>query len=168
VPGYACRWLDHSPDLAGLSERFPEQFPYLLESAAHGRLGSHSLLLYAGDQKLVLQPGSDLSGPGNGSSFLQRFESWYQAERLAQVSRGPEMCPGVPFSGGWFVYLGYEVAAEIEPSLNLPENRTGLPDAIAHRCPGAVIILHDPEIRATPRENWNGLKKRTRSGLKIR
>ena len=148
MPGYACRWLDHSPDLAGLSERFPEQFPYLLESAAHGRLGSHSLLLYAGDQKLVLQPGSDLSGPGNGSSFLERLESWYQAERLAQVSRDPEICAGVPFSGGWFVYLGYEVAAEIEPSLNLPENRTGLPDAIAHRCPGAVIFLHDPEIRA--------------------
>ncbi len=26
----------------------------------------------------------------------------------------------LPFDGGWFVYLGYEVAAEIEPRLRLP------------------------------------------------
>ena len=148
MPGCTCRWLDPGPDLAGLSERFPEQFPYLLESAAHGRLGSQSLLLYAGDPKLVLQPGSDLSGPGSGNAFFERLESWYQQERLAQVSADTENCAGLPFYGGWFIYLGYEVAAEIEPTLNLPENRTGLPDAIAHRCHGAIIVLHDPEVSA--------------------
>ena len=26
----------------------------------------------------------------------------------------------LPFTGGWFVYLGYEVAAEVEPRLALP------------------------------------------------
>ena len=148
MPGCACRWLDPGPDLAGLSIRLPEQFPYLLESASHGRLGSHSLLLYAGDQKLVLQPGSDLSGPGSGNSFFDRLESWYQQERLAQVSADTENCAELPFYGGWFIYLGYEVAAEIEPTLNLPENRTGLPDAIAHRCHGAIIVLHDPKVSA--------------------
>ena len=29
----------------------------------------------------------------------------------------------VPFAGGWFLYLGYELAAEIEPTLALM-NRT--------------------------------------------
>ena len=30
----------------------------------------------------------------------------------------------LPFLGGWFVYLGYEVAAEIEPRLQLPARAT--------------------------------------------
>jgi anthranilate synthase component 1 len=54
----------------------------------------------------------------------------------------------IPFCGGWFLYLAYEAAAEIEPTLKLPPNRTGLPDAIAHRCHGAVIVLHDPAAPA--------------------
>src|SRR5262249_55473562 len=46
---------------------------------------------------------------------------------------------GLPFHGGWFVFLTYELAAEIEPSLRLPRRST-LPTAIAVRCPAAVIV----------------------------
>jgi anthranilate synthase component 1 len=148
VSGHACRWLTQSPDLAGLFERFPDQFPYLLESAARGPLGSYSLLLYAGDQVLVLQADSALSGPGQGDSFFERLESWYQQKRLTEHDHASAPCAGIPFCGGWFLYLGYEAAAEIEPTLDLPINRTGLPDAIAHRCHGAVIIFHDPQAPA--------------------
>ena len=145
VPGYACRWLDRVPDLLGLWEGFPSQFPYLLESAARGPLGAHSLLLYAGDQVLRLHPDSNLSGPGRGKTFFERLESWYQQERLALGEGEPVSPARLPFCGGWFIYLGYEMAAEIEVTLELPPNRTGLPDAIAHRCHGAVIIIHDAE-----------------------
>ncbi len=44
----------------------------------------------------------------------------------------------LPFSGGWLVYLGYEIAAEIEPRLALPRS----PDstaALAIRAPAAWI-----------------------------
>jgi anthranilate synthase component 1 len=34
------------------------------------------------------------------------------------------------------------MAREIEPSLNLPPNRSELPEAVAQRCPGAVIVRH--------------------------
>ncbi len=56
-----------------------------------------------------------------------------------------------PFAGGWFIYLGYEMAAEIEPTLQLPRNETGLPDAVAHRCPGAIIIYHGSGRAASDR-----------------
>ena len=140
MPGYACQWLDHSLDLVRLSEKFPQKFSYLLESSARGPLGSHSLALFAGNQVLVLHPDSSLDGPGCGESFFTRLESWFQEERLPfENEAGTEF----PFLGGWFIYLGYEAVREIEPTLELPPNRTGLPDAFAHRCQGAVIVIHD-------------------------
>jgi anthranilate synthase component 1 len=48
----------------------------------------------------------------------------------------------LPFRGGWFVYLGYELAAQIEPSLTLPPARSKLPTALAQRIPAAVIRDH--------------------------
>lgn len=144
MSGHVYRWLERCPDLAALSHRFPDRFPYLLESSASGPLGSHSLLLFAGDQVLVRQPGGDLKGPGRGNTFFERLESWYQEERLnPDHEEDPADFP-LPFIGGWFVYLGYEIAAEIESSLCLPQNKTGLPDALAHRCQAAVIVRHDP------------------------
>lgn len=50
-----------------------------------------------------------------------------------------EAAPGtLPFSGGWFVYLGYEVAAEIEQRLGLPAADEPLV-ALAFRTPAAWI-----------------------------
>jgi anthranilate synthase component 1 len=148
VSGHACRWLTHSPDLPGLFEQFPEKFPYLLESAARGPLGVCSLLLFAGDEVLVLHADSTLSGPGHEDTFFDRLETWYQQERITERENVPGPDVDIPFCGGWFLYLGYEAAAQIEPTLDLPANRTGLPDAIAHRCHGALIVIHDPKAPA--------------------
>jgi anthranilate synthase component 1 len=146
-----CHWLDQTPDLPDLCEAFPDQFPYMLESTARSALGSHSLLLFAGDEVLVLDPGGGVTGPGVGDSFFDRLESWYQSERCSFTKKGKDSKPLIPFIGGWFVYLGYEMAAEIEGSLQLPPNQTGMPDAIAHRCRGAIIIFHDAENPALDR-----------------
>ena len=148
---FFSQWLDHSPDLPGLSEVFPKQFPYLLESSARGALGSHSLLLFAGDEVLVLDADDGVSGPGTGNSFFERLESWYQSERTGCTETTEEGNTVIPFTGGWFVYLGYEMAAEVEHTLDLPPNRTGMPDAIAHRCHGAIIVFHDPRNPARDR-----------------
>ena len=48
----------------------------------------------------------------------------------------------VPFTGGWLVYLGYELAGQIEPRLRLPPPSAG-PIAQAIRIPAAVIHEHD-------------------------
>ena len=41
-----------------------------------------------------------------------------------------------PFSSGWFLYLGYELAEEVEPTVHLP--RSTLPRAVAWRMEGVV------------------------------
>ncbi len=145
VGGCCTRWLDEVPDLLGLSESFPDQFPYLLESAARGGLGGRSLLLFASGDVLVSDPKMGLCGPGNGHSFFERFDSWYREEKAVEQTTAAPGGPDLPFRGGWFVYLGYEIAGEIESRLELPVNKTGLPDAVAHRCPGAVIVFHTME-----------------------
>ncbi len=150
-PGCFFRWLDHAPDLLDLSETFPNQFPYLLESSARRAPGSHSLLLFAGSEVLVLDPDDGLSGPGQGNSFFERLESWYQREQTGSAETRGDHSSLIPFTGGWFIYLGYEMAGEVESRLALPPNRTGMPDAIAHRCPGAIIVFHDPEDPARDR-----------------
>lgn len=47
----------------------------------------------------------------------------------------------LPFAGGWFLFLGYELAKQIEPSLELPRGGA-LPVAFAARTPAAVIRDH--------------------------
>jgi len=47
------------------------------------------------------------------------------------------------FTGGWFLYLGYELAREIEPTLDFPAAPGDFPIAFAIRFPAAVIRDHD-------------------------
>jgi anthranilate synthase component 1 len=51
--------------------------------------------------------------------FLDNLEAWYRSEATPPLAEGADKA--LPFLGGWFVYLGYELAAEIEPHLDLPE-----------------------------------------------
>ena len=48
----------------------------------------------------------------------------------------------MPFTGGWLLYLGYELAGQIEPRLRLPLPVVG-PVAQAIRIPAAVVHEHD-------------------------
>jgi len=70
-----------------------------------------------------------------GDSFLTALERWWQRERREPGARS---AAGLPFAGGWALYLGYELAQEIEPRLALPA--TPLPwVAFALRTPCALI-----------------------------
>jgi anthranilate synthase component 1 len=143
MPASFHHWLDQVPDLTELSRGAPDSFPYLLESTAGGPLGGHSILLHAAGPKLVARRGRGLTGPGEGDTFFGRLDSWFRQESAAAFPESRSEVDSLPFCGGWFVYLGYEMAAEIEPTLTLPAADTGLPDALAQRCPGAVIVLHE-------------------------
>ncbi|MFQ5487823.1 MAG: aminodeoxychorismate synthase component I, partial [Gammaproteobacteria bacterium] len=49
----------------------------------------------------------------------------------------------LPFQGGWFLFLGYELAAQVEPVLRLPlAMGSQLPVACAVRAPAALIHDH--------------------------
>jgi len=141
-PTRHVHWLDRVPDLLGLAQAQPTKFPYLLESAARGELGACSLLLFASDTVLVAEANGDLRGGGNEPSFFGRLSAWFRQEAESGYAMDAGAGTRLPFGGGWFIYLGYEMAAQIEPRLRLPPNTTGLPNAIAHRCPGAVIVVH--------------------------
>ncbi len=72
---------------------------------------------------------------GMSGGFLNDLDTWWNTERTARCESE------LPFHGGWFVYLGYELAAEIEPTLQLKGDEV-LPRAFAVRCPAALIRDH--------------------------
>jgi anthranilate synthase component 1 len=118
-----------------LIERFPDRYPGLLESgAAHSSSQGtrFDILPIACGEALRLDADHRLHGPhAAGNGFLRALESWWQSLRLPTSS-------GLPFSGGWLLYLGYELAGEIEANLHLPK----CPDpliAMALRAPAAWL-----------------------------
>jgi anthranilate synthase component 1 len=116
----------------------PGRYPVLLESTALGeQLTGYDLLLACPGEQLVLKAGQltsnaplDLEG-----TFLEVLDRWWANNRL------PDSESSMPFKGGWFVFLGYELGAEIEPSLRLPEQDVQ-PVANAIRIPAAIIRSH--------------------------
>ena len=134
---YSCS-LECTHDLPGVAAALPERYPFLLDSAAPGPLGRHSLLLRTNGEQLCLQSSDASYGTGEAAGFLSRLNDWFLREK-----RSPTEQTEWPFSGGWFLYLGYELAAEIEPVVNFPAARDGLPVAFASRCPAAVYACPD-------------------------
>jgi anthranilate synthase component 1 len=139
----ACliRTLDTYPDLLPLWAAAPGRYPHLLESVAHGTDQARFDILFAfPGERLTLDRAGLLRGrPAAGhGDFLGAFDGWW---RRLQTAR-PTDTADVPFRGGWFVYLGYELAGEIEPVLHLPPAPGELPRAFAVRCPAALVRDH--------------------------
>jgi anthranilate synthase component I len=123
--------------LRRLAARFPDRYPVLMDSAAQGPLSRTSILAAAPNAALWLDAAGKLHSDGVAvpdTGFLDALEQWWLAERTVWE-------PGAPaFAGGWTVFLGYELAREIEPRLVLPP--ASLPwQAFALRTPCAVV--HD-------------------------
>lgn len=126
----AYRALAALPDLASIHGHAPDRWPFLLDSASRGGgLGRFSLLLYADPDMPPLLAGA------HGGRFLERLDAAFDRDRAVQPGR-------LPFEGGWFVYLGYELAGAIEPKLNLAPPGSGEAVALARRCPGALVVDH--------------------------
>ena len=134
--------------LRRLAARFPDRYPLLLDSAASGPLSRASVLLAEPGAALWLGADGRLGAQGlvpQGTSFLAALESWWLAERTTpRANAQPHCATRLAFEGGWAVFLGYELAQEIEPQLALP--RSPLPwAAFALRTPCALV--HDLERR---------------------
>jgi len=125
--------------LRTLAARAPDRWPVLLESAAHGPLGRYSLLVYQPSATLTRDAQGRLEAHGleiQPGGFLDNLAAWYAREARPDHARDKPL----PFTGGWIVYLGYEVAGEIEPSLRLPA-ATGPFSAFALRT--EHLAVHD-------------------------
>lgn len=122
-------------DLSAIQESNPEHFPYLLESAVWGdeALNQYSILFAFPQERIEC---IDIFEAEN--FFSQLHNKW----KCAGESLDHTLNPDLPFTGGWFVYLGYEMVQGIEPVLKLPDYRQNFPLAYAARCPAAIIFDH--------------------------
>jgi anthranilate synthase component 1 len=128
-------------DLLPLAAAHPQRYPGLLESAARGNARArHDILFAFPSHMLRLDARGVTDGDGRdlGPRFLDALD---RAWRTTRATRGVD--EGLPFHGGWLLYLGYELAAEIEPSLRLPPAPGALPIALALRCPAAILVDHE-------------------------
>jgi len=130
-------------DLLAACRGEPGLFPYLLESAAHGTVqGRYDVLFARPDtEMLMLHADGSLTGPHSASAqgdFLTALDDWWRAEGSPAIAVEGH---ATPFRGGWFLFLGYELAGQVEPSLAMPKGRD-FPVAFAARVPAAVIRDH--------------------------
>ncbi|MDJ0748653.1 MAG: aminodeoxychorismate synthase component I [Woeseiaceae bacterium] len=117
-------------DLRQLHREHPLRYPFLLQSTANGGTLGRFDILFA-------HPG-DAIVADDDRRFLDELDARWQQEQVPQVQSE------LPFLGGWFVYLGYELADQIEPGLNLRADPV-LPAAFAVRCPAALVFDHAEE-----------------------
>ncbi len=136
-PGVVCQTLQTFPDLADLHALDPARYPHLLESVAHDAPAARYDILFA-------FPGETLDAHAGQKTFLTALDATWRAHASGRVPREPGM---PPFTGGWFVYLPYELGAEIESTLGEPRRDPVLPLARATRFPAA--ILRDHRARTT-------------------
>lgn len=136
VNGCQVTEVDFATDLLSLHRYHPERYPFLLESVASGTENSRYDILFAFPQQRLIQRSPQPLGEGD---FLSCFDTQWGAEQITPLTSE------LPFSGGWFLYLSYELAQEIEPTLQLPLKNgadRGLPLALAARIPAALIRDH--------------------------
>jgi anthranilate synthase component I len=125
----SVRPLPAGVDLFALARNHPERYPHLLDTALVGQAPARYSILFA-------FPGTTVAE--NGTAVLEQLHGLGGFETM----QGPAAPCELPFQGGWFIYLGYELAWEIEPALGACRRDPWLPTALATHFPSAVIIDH--------------------------
>ncbi len=138
-------------DLLALHQSNPRRYPFLLESVTQSKLSRYSILFAFPQDKLIVHHDST-------ENFLDIFDAVFSHDKKEQEDSD------LPFTGGWFVYLSYEIAQHVEPTLDLPKEKHDLPIAHAVRIPTAVIIDHQAQSTTLVcenefKDNFNKLKQ---------
>ncbi len=117
IPGLALDTLCHLNT---------QRYPFLLESVSHNQNNYYSILFAHPSEQIVLNNLEDFD-------FLSELESKVDISVINS---------NLPFTGGWFVYLSYELIGQIEPILKnaLPSSDQSV--AIAVKIPTAIVIDH--------------------------
>ncbi len=136
-------------DLTLFNQYNSQQYPYLLRSSAIRPNNTQYDILIACPQTILRLNAdkslsyTDASGKDKAlpeaTGFFDALEKLYQKDKQETSPNADDL----PFTGGWFVYLSYEMAEEIEPCLSMPSLPAEQPLAIAARCPAAII--HDKQ-----------------------
>lgn len=121
-----------------MHEMFPDRYPHLLESSPSGASSGHDILFACPGQTLTLDAHGLVQldeSESRRDDFLRTFDRLWADECVSYHSDS-----GLPFTGGWFLYLGYELAQQIEPTLALPQTEDTGVIARATRFPAACIF----------------------------
>jgi len=137
------RELSGRCDLLSLAADQPSRYPALLESVARGSDRARYDILFAFPEVEIRldRDGHVRGGRGDslGNSFFDALDAAWQTARTERSTHAD-----LPFRGGWLLYLGYELAGEVEPKLRLPAApNSEMPIALALRCPAAIIVDHE-------------------------
>ncbi len=150
--------------LRQLAAANPHRYPALLESAVAGPLGKVTILAAQPQAALWRSAQGRVHGSGMepaAATFLDALELWWRRSAEPSPAATSDLHQarhtGVPFAPGWVVFLGYEIAAEIEPHLKLPP--TPLPwTAFALRTPCALVhVLASDAVWAVAEPGAEGL-----------
>ncbi|MFW5954210.1 MAG: chorismate-binding protein [Guyparkeria sp.] len=152
------RLVGAPPELADVVAEAGAATSHLFESVtAGGPLSRWSLLFSAPGRRIVRRSDGmvEVDGRARGASgFLDAFDEALSRDAATAASKdwqavlAAHALPGTfPFLGGWSFFLSYEMAAEIEPRLDLPGfalgDETGFPQAVAEYHPAALVRDHD-------------------------
>ena len=133
------RTLSGVHDLLPLAAANPQRYPCLLESVTQGTQSRYDVLLAFPQDALTLHHDGrvrDTRGCDHGTRFLDALDAAWRPDATKNV------VSDLPFRGGWALFLSYELAGEIEPSLQLPASGQAIPTALALCCPAAIVINH--------------------------
>ena len=113
-------------DLTSFCYLNKDRYPFLLESVNHNESNRYSILFAFPGENIVLNEFSDFD-------FLKE---------LQDKSKSTILDSDLPFIGGWFIYLSYELIGQIEPTLTSKLHKSKLPIAYAVQIPSAIIVDH--------------------------
>nr|VFK52124.1 MAG: anthranilate synthase component 1 [Candidatus Kentron sp. TUN]VFK52163.1 MAG: anthranilate synthase component 1 [Candidatus Kentron sp. TUN] len=148
--------IDIHPDLLLVHSAQPDRYPFLLESTSYTvghniDRNRYDILFAFPEETLVLKYSRYSTGNKHEipkQDFLHQLDLRF-AEEQDRALTSKTFFSEIPFRGGWFLYLGYESVAQIEPVLHhhFVENaqshatsiETQFPIAAAWRIPAAII-----------------------------
>jgi len=142
--------LDQCIDFTALHRVNPQRYPFILESSAQAedilsknkcssKHARYNILFAFPLESLTLYSDNQLTGDviNSEKDFLSNLDlNWLRYKK--NIDKSPGL---LPFTGGWFVYLSYELAAQIEERLTLPKSEKQTITAKLSRVP--VAIIHD-------------------------
>lgn len=123
---FHCHEISKQPDLLALHHSNPERYPYLLASNTTGEVNTRYSMLMAYPEQTYVQNVDE-------EDILSNITTNLTARNIDTE---------LPFVGGWFVFLSYEYAAWIEPTVHFFTPEPGMPLAFISRIPAAIIIDH--------------------------
>ena len=114
-------------DLASFCYKNKERYPFLLESVNHNKNNRYSILFAFPQESIILNELSDFN-------FLNEID---------KLCKKNNSNLDLPFVGGWFIYLSYELIGQIEPILSTKQQKSTLPIAYAVKVPTAIYTDHN-------------------------